>query len=58
MHRSSQLPIEKGRWGNIPREKRYCELWQKNQIGDEYHYISECTNLSEKRTSTTSKTFN
>jgi hypothetical protein len=24
---------------------------QKNQIGDEYHYIFECTNLSEKRTS-------
>jgi hypothetical protein len=22
-----------------------------NQIGDEYHYIFECTNLSEKRTS-------
>jgi hypothetical protein len=29
----------------------YCELCQKNQIGDEYHYIFECTNLSQKRTS-------
>jgi hypothetical protein len=38
-------------WSNIPRENRYCELCQKNQIGDEYHYIFECTNLSEKRTS-------
>ena len=46
-----KLPIEKGRWSNIPRENRYCELCQKNQIGDEYHYIFECTNLSEKRTS-------
>ena len=46
-----KLPIEKGRWSNIPRENRYCELCQKNQIGDEYHYIYECTNLSEKRTS-------
>ena len=27
------------------------ELCQKNQIEDEYHYIFECTNLSEKRTS-------
>jgi hypothetical protein len=27
------------------------ELCQKNQIGDEYHYIFECTNLSAKRTS-------
>jgi hypothetical protein len=43
--------IEKGRWSNILRENRYCELCQKNQIGDEYHYIFECTNLSEKRTS-------
>ena len=24
---------------------------QKNQIGDEYHYIFECTNLSGKRNS-------
>jgi hypothetical protein len=31
-----KLPIEKGRWSNIPRENRYCELCQKNQIGDEY----------------------
>jgi hypothetical protein len=43
--------VEKGRWSNIPRENRYCELCQKNQIRDEYHYIFECTNLSEKRTS-------
>jgi len=46
-----KLPIEKGRWSNIPRENRYCELCQNNQIGDEYHYIFECTNLSEKRNS-------
>ena len=24
-----KLPIEKGRWSNIPRENRYCELCQK-----------------------------
>ena len=23
-----KLPIEKGRWSNIPRENRYCELCQ------------------------------
>jgi hypothetical protein len=46
-----KLPIEKGRWSNIPRENRYCKLCQKNQIGDEYHYIFEYTNLSEKRNS-------
>ena len=46
-----KLPIVKRRWSNIPRENRYCELCQKNQIGDEYHYMFECTNLSGKRTS-------
>ena len=46
-----KLHIEKGRWNNIPRENHYYELCQKNQIGDEYHYIFECTNLSEKRDS-------
>ena len=30
-----KLPIVKGRWSNIPKENRYCELCQKNQIGDE-----------------------
>ena len=30
-----KLHIEKGRWSNIPRENHYCELCQKNQIGDE-----------------------
>jgi hypothetical protein len=47
-----------GRWSNIPRENRHCELCQKNQIGDEYHYIFECTNLSEKRTSLLPKHLN
>jgi hypothetical protein len=46
-----KFPIEKGRWSNIPREIRYCELCQENNIVDEYHYILECTNLSEKRKS-------
>ena len=45
------MPIEKERWSIILRENRYWELCQTNQIGDEYHYIYECTNVSEKRTS-------
>jgi hypothetical protein len=48
---SHKLPIEKERWSIIPSENRYCELCQKKQIGDEYHYIFECTNVTEKRTS-------
>ena len=39
-----KLPIETGRWQNIPREQRKCHICQTNQIGDEYHYIFECSN--------------
>jgi hypothetical protein len=45
---SHKLPIEKERWSIIPRENRYFELCQKNQIGDEYYYTFECTNESGK----------
>ena len=31
------LPIEKGRWQNIPREHRTCPLCQKQDLGDEFH---------------------
>ena len=30
---------------------RILRILSKNQIGDEYHYIFECTNLSGKRNS-------
>jgi hypothetical protein len=38
-----KLPIEKGRWSNIPRENRYCELCQKNQIGYTLYNYSRST---------------
>ena len=43
------LPIEKGRHHGIPREKRICTLCNTNAIGDEYHYIMECTYLELER---------
>ena len=36
------LPIEKGRWHNIDRNLRKCNLCLKNEIGDEFHYAFEC----------------
>ena len=36
------LPIECGRWQNIIRENRICQLCSKNEIGDEYHYLFTC----------------
>lgn len=46
---NNKLPIEKGRWENIARSNRYCTLCNLNLLGDEYHYILECTYFTEKR---------
>ena len=43
------LPIETGRWQHIARENRYCHLCNSQKLGDEFHYILECTSLSENR---------
>ena len=43
------LPIEIGRWNNTPREDRKCGLCEANQIGDEFHYVLECSALSHVR---------
>jgi hypothetical protein len=37
------LPIETGRWYNIPREERICHLC-KETIGDEYNFLLVCKN--------------
>ena len=36
------LPIEKGRWINIPRNERLCQLCNVSEIGDEFHYLFTC----------------
>ena len=38
-----KLPIETGRWFGIPREQRICTLCDFHKIGDEFHYVFECT---------------
>ena len=43
-----KLPIENGRWQNIPREQRKCPLCRV-AIGDEYHYVMECRSLLTDR---------
>ena len=43
-----KLPIEYGRWHNIARNMRFCNLCNQNEIGDECHYISECKTVFEK----------
>lgn len=41
-----RLPIEVGRWNNLQRHERICNLCNNNQIGDEYHYLLECNALA------------
>ena len=41
--RNIKIPIESGRWSNIPREERLCKLCILNEIGDEFHYLFNCT---------------
>lgn len=43
-----KLPVEVGRWKNIPRENRLCNL-SNTELGDEYHYILCCSSLSSER---------
>lgn len=42
---NAKLPIEIGRWFNIPRENRICKLCTCNEIGDEFHYLFKCTDV-------------
>ena len=54
---NTKLPIETGRWNNIARENRKCQLCQENQIGDEFHYIMRCSYFHDKRESCIEKRY-
>ena len=43
------LEIEKGRYKNIPADKRFCKLCNKNVIEDEIHFLLQCPSLSQER---------
>ena len=46
---SHRLPVECGRFLNIDRSERLCELCNSNEIGDEFHYIFNCKFFSNER---------
>ena len=39
-----KFPIETGRWRKINREERICTKYIAGVIGDEFHYLFNCTN--------------
>ena len=46
---NNKLPVETGRWENIPYGERKCSLCNKNDIGDEFHYLLVCPLFQEDR---------
>ena len=43
------MPIVAGRYNNIPLDDRLCTLCQLNEIGDEFHYLFNCTFFANQR---------
>ena len=46
--RNHRLPIEIGRWQNIPSHDRKC-IFDCNDTGDEYHYLIKCHVFNHER---------
>ena len=45
-----KLPVETERWKNIPLAERKCTLCNKNDIGNEFHYLLICPYFATERT--------
>ena len=46
---SMNYPIEKGRFLDIKRYERVCQLCNKNEIEDEFHYFLNCDFFNRSR---------
>ena len=46
------LPIETDRKLNITSMNRFCTICNQNKIGDEFHFILECTNKANNKKKT------
>ena len=44
-----KLSIEYGRWNNIQRENRVCNLCNLQDLGDEFHYLLKWSFMSDMR---------
>ena len=44
-----RLPVETGRWEDLPYSERKCTLCEKNDIGDEFHYLLICPSFATER---------
>ena len=39
-----KLPVERMRYGEVDREDRKCTVCNRNEVGDEWHYLTKCAN--------------
>ena len=46
---NTKLPIEKGRYQNLPFDERLCTLCDMQRIGDDFHFLLECPHFSNNR---------
>ena len=46
---SNNLSIETGKFFNIDRSERHCNLCNVNELGDEFHYLFKCTFFNNAR---------
>ena len=46
---NNRLPVERGRWENVDRSQKFCNLCTGNMLGDEFHYLLECKYFIEER---------
>ena len=46
---NSNLPVEKGRFYGIERANRLCTLCNRQEIGDEFHYLFNCNHFINER---------
>ena len=53
-----RLPIVSGRYSNIQRNMRLCNLCNNQSLGDEFHYLFECPFFANGRKSLLSRYFN
>ena len=46
---NNRLSVERGRWENVERSQRFCNLCSGNMLGDEIHYLLGCKYFTEER---------
>lgn len=46
---NNRLPVEKGRFWGVDRDDRICDICNCNSIGDEFHYLFECSFFNNER---------